>query len=444
MIIDLGRGIKQMKAHLLPGKAFRGGSKGCAALRAGAKQRIVSILLLAGWLSLHSLRAADWPQFLGPGRNDISSETGLLPAWSKDGPPLAWQRPIGAGFSGPAVAGDHLVLFHRLGDQEVVACLDPATGQEKWQFAYPTGYRDDFGKDEGPRSTPLLNGNRVYTLGAEGQLHCLELATGKKIWQRSLNTDYQIRKGFFGVAVSPLLEGNLLLLNVGGKEAGIVALDKDTGKETWRATNHEASYSSPVAATFHGKRRVVFFTREGVVLLDPRTGEIAYSKHWRSRMHASVNAASPVIAEDLIFVSACYGTGALLLRAGTDRIEEIWHSDDVMSNHYNTCVHSNGYLYGFDGRQEEGAQLRCVELKTGKICWKDKHTGCGSMILADGNLIILNEQGQLVLVEATPEAYREKARAHVLAAPCRSPIALANGRLYARDSKRLVCWNLKK
>jgi hypothetical protein len=161
-------------------------------------------------------------------------------------------------------------------------------------------------------------------------------------------------------------------------------------------------------------------------------------------MHASVNAASPVVVDDLIFISACYGTGAIVLRVDPDRIEELWHRDDVMSNHYNTCVPSKGYLYGFDGRQEEGARLRCVELKTGKVRWKDDHSGCGSMILADDHLLILNEHGQLVLVEATPEAYREKARAQVLAAPCRSPIALANGRLYARDPQRLVCWNLKK
>jgi outer membrane protein assembly factor BamB len=402
------------------------------------------ICILAGCLTPTGLLAADWPQFLGPARDSVSLETGLLPTWTKAGPPLVWQRPVGAGFSGPAVAGDRLVIFHRLGNDEVVACLDAATGKEKWQVAYPSGYRDDFNMDEGPRSTPLLAGNRVYTLGAEGQLHCLDLDSGKKIWERSLKTDYQIPKGFFGVATSPLLEGNLLLLNIGGQGAGIVAFDKDTGQEAWRATNHEASYASPVAATFHGKRLVVFFTREGIVLVDPRTGAIRYNKHWRARIRESVNAASPVITDDLIFISACYGTGAILLRVGADRFDELWHNDEAMSNHYNTCVQSKGYLYGFDGRQEQGAKLRCVELKTGKVCWTDDHTGCGSMILAEGNLIILNEHGQLVLVEATPDSYREKARAQVLTGPCRSPIALANGRLYARDAKQLVCWSLKK
>jgi outer membrane protein assembly factor BamB len=400
-------------------------------------------VFLAGCFGLVGL-AADWPQFLGPDRDGVSPETGLLETWPQTGPPILWQRPVGSGFSGPVVAGGRLILMHRLGDKEIVGCLDAATGKDQWQFAYPTSFRDDFGMDEGPRSTPLIAGNHVYTLGAEGRLHCLDLPSGKKIWERSLNAEYQVPKGFFGVATSPLVEGNLLLLNVGGKGAGIVAFDKDTGKEVWRATNHEASYSSPVAATLNGKRQIVFFTREGIVLLDPRTGTINYSKHWRARIQASVNAATPLVTGDLIFISACYVTGAILLQVGTDQIEELWKSDEVMSNHYNTCVQSKGFLYGFHGRQEEGAKLRCVELKTGKVQWTDDHAGCGSMILAENRLIILNEHGELILVEATPVSYKEKARAQVLTAPCRSPLALANGLLYGRDSKKLVCWNLKK
>jgi outer membrane protein assembly factor BamB len=284
----------------------------------------------------------------------------------------------------------------------------------------------------------------VYTLGAEGKLHCLDLQTGKKVWQRSLNADYQVPAGFFGVATSPLVEGNRLLINVGGANAGIVALDKDTGKELWTATNHEASYSSPVAATLNGVRQAVFFTREGIVFLDPQTGKVNYSKHWRARINASVNAACPLVVDDYVFVSASYNTGAILLHARKDGVEGVWKSDTVMSNHYNTCVAYKGYLYGCDGRQEQGARLRCVELKTGQVAWTQEGFGCGTLILAEGNLIILTEDGDLVLADATPEAYREKARAKVLSKPSRSPIALANGRLYARDGKKLACWNLKK
>jgi outer membrane protein assembly factor BamB len=387
--------------------------------------------------------AADWPQFLGPSRNGVSLETGLLASWSKEGPPLLWEKPVGAGFSGPAVAGDRLILFHRVQDDEVVECLDAPTGKPRWKFSYATQYRDDFGMDEGPRATPLIAGKRVYTLDADGDLHCLDFDTGKKILQRSVNSEFSVRKGYFGVGTSPLLEGDLLCLNVGGKGAGIVAFNKDTGQILWKTTDHEASYSSPVAATLAGKRQLIFFTREGIVFLDPATGAVQFTKHWRARISASVNAATPVVAGDYVFFSACYSTGAILLHAAKDGFEEVWKSDEVMSNHYNTCIAYQDHLYGFDGRQEGGAHLRCIELKTGKICWTCEESGCGSMILADGRLIILTEKGELVLVEATPSAYKELARAPLLTRDCRSQIALANGRLYARDAKRMVRWNIK-
>src|SRR5262249_10063688 len=216
---------------------------------------------------------------------------------------------------------------------------------------------------------------------------------GKVIWKRFLNKEYKAPHGFFGVATSPLLEQNLLLVNVGGDGAGIVAFARDTGKEVWRATDHHASYSSPVVSTFAGSREAVFLTREGIVFVDPRTGAVTFSKQFRSRMQASVNAASPVVVDDLIFFSACYGTGAILVRAYKDRMETVWENDQSMSNHYGTCIAHNGYLYGFDGRQEEGARMRCVELQTGKICWSQERTGCGSMILAEGKLIVLTEAG---------------------------------------------------
>lgn len=404
-------------------------------------RRVTAALL--GVLALLCV-AADWPQFLGPTRNGISTETGLLPSWPHNGPPVVWEKEVGEGYSGPVIAGGRLILFHRVGEKDVVDCLDAATGKERWKFAYPTMYRDRYGKGDGPRSTPLIAGNHVYTLGAEGQLHSLELDTGKKVWSRSLESEYNPPPSFFGVATSPLLEGDLLLVNVGGRGAGIVAFDKDTGKEVWKATDQAASYSSPVAATIDGTRHVFFFTRDGLVGLDPATGKVRFSKRWRSRIDASVNAAVPLVVDGNLFLSASYGTGAVLLHVNKNDVEEVWKGDKVLSNHYNTSIVHAGFLYGFDGRQEEGARLRCVELKTGKVRWTREEFGCGSMILADGNLIVLTEDADLVLVEATPEAYREKARASVLSRPCRAEIALAGGKLYGRDNKKLVCWELKK
>ena len=418
--------------------------------------------LLAVFASF-SLAPADWPQFLGPNRDGVSSETGPIAPWPKVGPPLVWERKVGAGFSGPVVvdvlfggvAGQRLILFHRVGDDEVIDCVHADSGKPDWTFRYSTSYRDDFGFDEGPRATPAASGNRIYTLGAEGVLTCLDLETGKKLWQRNVNEDYQVRKGFFGVGGSPLVEGGLVLVNVGGKGAGVVAFDKETGKEVWKATDQEASYASPVAATIDGVRQAVFFTREGFVALDPATGKVLSSKRWRARIAASVNAATPLVLDGHVFVSTCYDTGALLLRVGKDRADEVWNSDEVLSCHYNTPVRLGdrlgeplgGLLVGLHGRQEFGVELRCIEWKTGKVRWSEKKFGCASLIRvgeqAVAQIVALTEAGHLVLFAASADGYREQARAAVLESPCRPQIALARGRLYARDTKRLVCLNLK-
>jgi outer membrane protein assembly factor BamB len=390
------------------------------------------------------LLAADWPQFLGPQRNGVAPEAKLLTSWPKSGPTLLWENPVGAGFSGPVVAGESLILFHRADDKEIVECWDAATGKGRWKYGYPTHYRDSFGFDEGPRATPVVAGEHVYTLGAEGHLHCLQLADGRKVWERNVNTDYSVRKGFFGVGCSPIVENNLVCVNVGGAGAGIVAFDRLTGKEVWKATDHEASYASPVAATIDGQRHLVFFTREGVVSLDPANGRVRFSQRWRPLIRESVNAASPLIIGDLVFVSTSYNTGALLLKVRQGGPEEVWKDDDSMSNHYNTCVQHKGYLFGLHGRQEYGVELRCVELLTGKVRWSQGRFGCASLILAGDHLLALTEKGDLVVCDATPEGYHELARARLLSDACRAHPALAGGRFYARDAKRLICLDLRK
>jgi outer membrane protein assembly factor BamB len=391
-------------------------------------------------------RADDWPQFLGPTRNGVSAEKGLAASWPRDGPPILWQRDVGEGFSGPVVAGDHLIAFHRVGDQEVVECLHAATGKPLWKFAYATGYVDALGKGDGPRSTPMIIGSRVVTLGAEGMLTCLDLEKGTQEWSRSLHKSYKVPPSYFGVGTSPIVADGMVLVNVGAKGAGVVAFRLEDGTEVWKATDDGPSYSSPVVTSVGKQHLAVFFTRYGANVLDVKTGALRYSQKWRARYDASVNAATPLVIGDRLFFSTCYETGALLLKLKADgSAEEAWQGEDVMDNHYNTAIFHDGHLYGIHGRQEKTPDFRCVDLATKKVAWEKKRYGCATMVLADGRLIVLTEAGDLVLVEATAQAYRELARARVFdAGPCRAQIALANGKLYARDQKKLVCFNLAK
>ena len=245
-------------------------------------------LCLAAALLASSLAAAeDWPQLLGPNRNGVYNGGDLASSWPEKGPPQLWKREVGAGFSNPVVSAGRLILFHRRGDNEIVESLDAKTGEPQWKFEYPSGYRDDFGFDEGPRASPVVVAGQVYTFGAQGMLHCLQLASGKKIWSVDTAKEFAVRKGFFGAASTPLVEGSRLFLNVGGEGAGIVAFDKDTGRVLWKSTGDEASYSSPVSAAFGGEKKIVFFTREGLVVIDPATGEVSHKLRWRARMNAS-------------------------------------------------------------------------------------------------------------------------------------------------------------
>jgi outer membrane protein assembly factor BamB len=405
------------------------------------------VICVVFFICVSSARADDWPQFLGPHRDGVSAEKNLVDRFPKGGPKVVWQRDVGEGYSGAVVAGERLVLFHRVADDEVVECLNASTAKPLWKFASHTHFEDGQTRVNGPRATPVIVGNKVVTLGAEGALHCLSLDKGEKIWSRSLTKDYGASLGYFGIGTSPIVEQNKVLVNVGGKQAGIVAFDLDTGKEIWKATSDPASYASPTVCTVDGARRAVFFTRTGVVVVDPANGAVKYQQRWRARNDASVNGASPLVIGDLAFFSASYDTGALLIKLRKDGADKIWEDESVLSNHFNTCVHHDGHLYGFDGRVDSrtAPTFRCVELKTRKVKWEKTDFGNGSMILADGQLILLTEKGDLVLAQASPTAFQENARFRLLDnGPCRAQIALANGRLYARDQKKLVCADLQK
>jgi outer membrane protein assembly factor BamB len=401
------------------------------------------LLFISLLLSTSSSLAQDYPQFLGPTRNAITTTSQPLQPFPPTGPKQLWKKEIGHGFSSPVIAEGKLILFHRIADNEVVQCLNPTTGEQIWSAQYPTRYEDDFGFDPGPRGTPAISNSRVYTHGADGMLNCWQLADGKNLWRVDTRKLYSSAKGFFGSACSPLVEGNAVILNLGGKQAGIVAFDSATGKELWHATQDDAGYSSPIAPTFTGKRYILSFTRAGLAVLDPATGKLFFHFPFRSSMDASVNAATPLVVGDEIFLSASYGTGAILLKFNPSAPTKIWSGDDILSNHYATSVYHAGFLYGFDGRQEEGPNLRCVEWKTGKIRWSQDHFGAGTLLLANDRLLILTEKGELLLARPTPDKFDVISRAQVLGFDTRAYPALADGLFFSRDKSHLICLDLR-
>jgi outer membrane protein assembly factor BamB len=392
-------------------------------------------------ISAIAASAADWPQFLGPQRNGSSPDP--VAATALRNPPVVFKKSIGAGFSSPVVAGGKLILFHRVENKEVVECLNAVSGDRLWVFDYPTAYRDDFGFDEGPRGTPAIADNRVYTFGAEGVLHAIDLVTGKKLWRVDTHLAFGVRKGFFGAAASPLVEGNAVYLNVGGPNgAGMVAFNAQNGTALWKATDDDAGYSSPIAATLDGMRSILCFTRNGLVALEPASGKVRLTFPWRSRSNASVNAAVPIVVGDLVFLSASYSTGAVLLKISSNRPTKVWSSDEALSSHYASSVYKDGFLFGFHGRQEMGQSLRCIELQNGKVQWSVDGFGAGTVTLLGDRLLIVRENGEAVIAAANPKSYAPQAKTQLLPGVVRSYPAVAGGRVYVRNENTLAAYSL--
>lgn len=408
--------------------------------------RPLSSLLLVGGLGL-TANASDWPQFLGPDRNGKTTGEGLAGTWPKEGPPVVWRKDVGQGFAGPVLKGGRVIVFHRVGDKEVIERLNAADGKQDWSCDYPSIYRDGYSSDYGPRAVPTIEGSRVYTHGADGAIRCVDFSTGKEIWAEEAGEDFGAEKGFFGMAGSPLVEGDAVLLNIGGSDgAGVIALNKRDGKLLWKATDQEADYSSPTAATIHGKRQILCFLREGLFGLDPKSGGVLYHFRWRPRIHASVNAALPVVVGNRVLLTSSYDTGDNLLEIGADnKLKSVW-SGDSFSSQYATPMHKDGFLYGLAGRHDsrEGTSPRCVELATGKIRWTQPGLTAAAAIMAGEHLIVVTERGELIRMDAKPDKATITGRAQILGAGVRAQPALADGKLFFRDSRRLVCVDLAK
>ena len=383
-----------------------------------------------------------WPQILGPSRNGVYTGPELSTSWPKSGPVELWRLPIGAGLAGPVVSGGHLILFHRIRNEEIVEAFDALTGKKTWRYAYRTSYRDDFGFDEGPRAVPVVINGRVFTFGAQGKLTALDSVTGELIWTRATMTEFNVQKNFFGQSGSPVVSSGLVIANIGGPDAGIVAFNESTGDVVWTSTKQGASYSSPALGRFNNELYAVFLTRTGLLGVEVSSGKIGFEKYWRARMHSSVNAATPLIFENRVFVSAEYGPGAGLFEVNDETLMPVWNSNQIMSNHYATSVHKDGYLYGFHGRQEFSPSFRAVNLKTGQVSWSKERFGGGSVTLTNDHLLIVHENGELIMIPATPAKFSIAAKAKVLAPTVRALPAVASGVVYLRNDDTLVALDL--
>jgi outer membrane protein assembly factor BamB len=414
--------------------------------RTTTRRRPALHLLLGAilWLAADPAVGGDWPQILGPMR-DGKAQGEVLERWTGAAPPTLWQREVGEGFAGLAVVGERAVLFHRLGNELVAEALESGTGKPLWKATFPTRYAGGVSPDNGPRCVPLVHGGFVYLLGPGGELACLALDSGKQVWFRQVYQEFDAPDGYFGAGSSPIVEGDKLLLNVGGTGgAGIVAFSLADGKTVWKATDEAASYSSPTATTLGGVRHVVFVARLNVVSLDPANGKVRFRFPFGMR-GPTVNAANPLLLGDHLFVSASYGVGAQWAKIGPKGASVEWESDDVMSSQYTTCVEKDGVLYGIDGRQDVGsARFRAFDPRTKKVYWTEEDFGTGNLILAGDKLLVMKTDGELLLVEATQAAFRPLARARLFDTTVQALPALAGGRLFARDTLTLKCVQVGK
>jgi outer membrane protein assembly factor BamB len=411
---------------------------------------------------------SDWPGFLGPLGTNVSTEKGIISPWPKDGLRVVWHMKTGSGYSVPSLSRGRLFLFDRRDDKARLTCMKSTTGEFLWKFEYPTDFRDKYAYNNGPRCCPVVDGDRVYIHGAEGMLHCVGFDDGKLIWKVDTRDDFNIIQNFFGVGSTPVIEGDLLIVMVGGSpkgsnpkkfvelkgnKSGVVAFDKHTGKVKYRISDELASYASPVLATINGRRWCFVFARGGLLAFEPASGKIDFHFPWRSEELESVNASNPVVVGDKVFISETYGPGAALLKVRPGGYDVVW--DDAkkfkksMQCHWMTPIYHDGYLYGSNGRHKENAQLRSIELATGKVMWQQPRLGRTSLLMVDDHFICLSEVGPLLLLKVNPQKFDEVSFAiagsqkePLLEEPCWAAPVLAHGLLYMRGEGRLVCLEL--
>ena len=377
----------------------------------------------------------DWPRWRGPSGNGISKKTDWNPASLGNRTKIQWKASIGYGFSSITVADGYVYTMGNNRKEDVVYCLDVDNGKEVWTFSYECG----LGQYAGPKATPAVDDGRVYTLSQEGHLFCLNAKNGKVIWDAHLVKDFGARPPTWGFAGSPIVEGDLLILNAGSEG---LAVDRKTGKKVW-GTSGVGGYAAPVPYDDQGKRFVAFFGQRALNGVDLETGQLAWSQPWRTGH--DVNAADPLITDSGIFISSNYGAGCAMVEINGSTPRLSW-KNDKFDSHFSSFVYIDGHIYGNDGAAfSDRGTFRCLEAKTGKERWA-ADLGFGSLIAVGGKLVILNSRGDLIIAEATHQTYREISRAEgVIARKCWNPPSFADGRIFVRNDRgEVVCVDVRK
>jgi outer membrane protein assembly factor BamB len=415
------------------------------------------------------LLAADWGSWLGPARDGKSAETGLLKSWPRGGPKTAWKaQGLGIGYSTVTVVGNRIYTQGQEGQQQFVLALDTATGKQVWKTPTGKGFSNDQGG--GPRGTVVVDGNRLYAVASDGTFVCLDAQTGKRVWGFNYVEKFGSPNPKWGFSESPLIDGDRVVINPGGKGSGIVVLNKATGAGIWHSQDDATSYSSVVALDFGGKHIYTVLTASAAVGMDAKDGSLLW--RYEKIANRAANIATPIYSDGYVFYSTDYNTGCVLLKlnAGGGRVtaSEAYFST-AMQNHYATSILTGGYLYGFSGNQP--GILTAMEFKTGKVAWKDRSVEKGNCILADGLLYCQGETGKVGLIEPSPAGYKEVSQFQ-FATPSSTAAnttqaagggaqaarpsgfggpagriwtvpAIANGRLYLRNQDALYAYDIK-
>ena len=401
---------------------------------------ILGLVFLAHLGALIPAQVPDWYQWRGPNRDGHSAETGLLKEWPANGPRQLWRAGgAGTGFSSFSASNGRLFTLGARDSVEYVIAFDATSGKKLWEVANGRRFRNEMG--DGPRSTPTVEGDRVYAFGGSGELACLDAATGKKLWSIDVVQRFGGNTPYWGYSESPLIVGDRIVLNAGGRRASIVAIDKQDGKTLWQSHNDDAGYSSPMLLRTGSLQQVVFFTGQRALAVDPRDGRLLWSYNRASNNTANI--ATPVVRGNRVFFSSDYGTGAALLEvraAGNIASAQEVYFTREMRNHHASSVVIGDHIYGFSS-----SILVALKFDTGEAAWKDRSVGKGSLIYADDRLYLYSEGGVVGLADATPTGYRERGRFSIQQSgpPTWSHPIITNGKLIIRDQDSVYAYDVK-